>query len=85
MWQAKRFPDEYGKIQRSFLHPLNLVLIAYNIIWWIPLVLAGFQLISYEAGFVSFLAVTVVRLTANFYRNNVLSGSQATNFPLRIP
>ena len=40
---------------------------------------------SYRAGLMGFLAITVFRAAANFYRNNVLSVEDGARFPLRSP
>jgi hypothetical protein len=68
-----------------FTHPLNLILMAYNIVWWIPIILPFTGAVSYRAGFIAFFVVTIVRLVANLIRNNVLKGEQAESFPLRSP
>ena len=70
---------------KRFSHPLNLVMIAYNIVLWIPIILPLTGVIDYRAGFIAFLAVTVVRLVANLVRNNVLRPEKALDFPLRSP
>jgi hypothetical protein len=81
-WQIKnRRLGEPPK--RSFSHPLNLTMIVYNIIWWIPLVLALTRAIGYETAFIAFFAVTAGRLVANLVRNNVLRPEAAIAFPLR--
>ena len=83
-WQAKQStgnadpaPSRNGRS--------SLIMVAYNVIWWVPIVLAFTPVMSYRAGFVAFLAVTTARLVANLYRNNVLSGERARDFPLRSP
>ena len=66
--------------------PLSkLTMVLYNLVWWSPLVLPFTGTISYEEGFVLFMAITYVRLTANLIRNNFLSLERAISFPLRIP
>ena len=72
-------------VKRVFTHPLNLVMIAYNVVWWIPIILPFTGAISYRTGFIAFLVVTVIRLVANLLRNNVLKGEKAESFPLRSP
>jgi hypothetical protein len=69
--------------KRAFSHPLNLTMIAYNIIWWVPLVLALTGAIGYPAAFIAFLAITAGRLVINLARNNVLRPEAAAAFPLR--
>ncbi len=63
----------------------RVIFIAYNLVWWLPILLPIAGFISYEAGFVSFTIVTLIRLIANLYRNNVLSLEKAVSFPFRIP
>jgi len=63
----------------------RLTLIAYNVIWWIPLVLPILGTISYRTGFVTFLAVTVLRALINSYRVNLMPVAAAERLPLRQP
>jgi hypothetical protein len=66
-------------------HPLNLIYLAYNIIYWAPIILAFTGAIDYNAGFIFFLVVIIVRGIANLVRNNVLMPEQGEGFPLRSP
>jgi hypothetical protein len=68
-----------------FTHPLNLVTVVYNVVWWIPIILTFTKVIDYRAGFIAFFVVTLIRLLANLLRNNVLRPEQAEGFPLRSP
>ena len=61
------------------------VLALYNLVWWLPMVLSFTKLISYRAGFIGFLGVTLVRALVNAYRVNVMAPEKAVSFPLRIP
>jgi len=63
----------------------RLIFIAYNVIWWIPIVLPFTKAIDYRTGFIAFLVITIIRAIANLFRNNVLKGEQAEYFPLRAP
>jgi hypothetical protein len=63
----------------------QLILAAYNVVWWIPIVLAFAKIIDYRTGFIAFAAVTAVRAAANLYRNNMLTLEQGQKFPLRAP
>ena len=63
----------------------RLILIAYNLIWWVPLVLGFFKVVDYRTGFVAFLIITIFRAIANVVRNNALTPEQAVAFPLRQP
>jgi hypothetical protein len=56
---------------------------AFNAAWWVPIVLTLFKVMDYRTGFVLFAVVTVVRLGANLYVNNVLTPEQAESFPFR--
>ena len=63
----------------------RLTFIAYNVAWWVPVVLPILGVMSYRAGFVAFLAVTVVRALVNGYRINVMPVAAAERLPLRSP
>jgi hypothetical protein len=63
----------------------RLTLTAYNLVWWIPIVLPITKTIDYSTGFIAFTAITAIRLSANLYRNNVLTLEQAERFPFRTP
>ena len=71
--------------RRVFTHPLNLLMTAYNIIWWVPIILPFTGVMDYRTGFIAFFIVTLVRLVANLIRNNTLKLEQAEVFPLRAP
>ncbi len=63
----------------------RLTLIAYNAIWWIPVVLPILGVISARAGFITFLAITVVRALVNAYRINIMPVAAGERLPLRQP
>lgn len=63
----------------------RLIYIAYNLIWWVPIVLPFTKIIDYRTGFIALFIITVIRAGANLYRNNLLSPEQAESFPLRAP
>jgi hypothetical protein len=63
----------------------RFTLVTYNAIWWIPLALPILGVISYRTGFLTFLAVTVLRALINGYRINVMPVAAAERFPLRQP
>ena len=71
-------PDQPGTINR-------LIFIAYNVIWWVPIVLGFFKVLDYQTAFIAFLIITLFRAGANLFRNNVLAPEQAETFPLRAP
>ena len=85
---AKRFAWLRTKEGRD-LPPLTpgqrLTFIAYNVVWWVPVVLPLFGVISYRAGFVGFLVVTVFRALVNAYRVNVMPLAEGERLPLRSP
>lgn len=60
-------------------------LVAYNLVWWVPLVLPILRVMSYRQGFVAFLAITSLRALINSYRMNVMPVAAAERFPLRQP
>lgn len=64
--------------------PLNGPLyVAYNAVWWVPVVLVAAGVMGYAAGFLGFAGITLARLIANLYRNNFLPPQQAIHFPFR--
>ena len=63
----------------------RLIFIAYNVIWWAPIVLGFAKVIDYRTAFVAFLIITIFRALANVVRNNLLTPEQAETFPLRSP
>jgi hypothetical protein len=72
-----------GAIKQSTANQLTLT--AYNLVWWIPSVLPLTKTIDYSTGFIAFTAITAVRLSANLYRNNILTLEQGQRFPFRAP
>jgi hypothetical protein len=83
-WQAKK-SNGTGPVKQGFTHPMNLIMVAYNVLWWVPIILPFTGAIDFRTGFVALLVVTVIRLVANLVRNNVLDPEQAAAFPLRSP
>jgi hypothetical protein len=73
---ANDVPTEQSSINR-------VIYIAYNAIWWIPVVLVVIKLIDYQTAFIALFVLTVMRAIVNLYRNNVLNPKQAESFPLR--
>ena len=63
----------------------RLILIIYNVLWWVPIVLGLFKVIDYRTAFIAFLDITIFRAMANFVRNNLLTPEQAESLPLRSP
>ena len=83
-WERKNSGKGFP-VKKGFTRPINLIMVAYNVIWWVPIILPFTKVIDYNTGFMAFLAVTVIRLIANLVRNNVLRQEQAEGFPLRSP
>ncbi|MFC1874168.1 hypothetical protein ACFLYX_02585 [Chloroflexota bacterium] len=83
-WQKESSADPVP-IKLRFTHPLNLTFVAYNVIYWIPMILPFTGIIDYRTGFIAFFIIIIIRALANLYRNNVLTLEQAVLFPLRTP
>jgi hypothetical protein len=81
-WQRENSPDP-APLKESFAS--RLVFTAYNVVWWIPVVLPFARVMNYRTGFIAFFIVTAVRAAANLYRNNALTLEQAEIFPFRAP
>ena len=61
-------------------------MILYNVIWWLPIVLAFTKVIEYRTGFYCFFIITVFRaFFQTYFRNNILKGEKAEIFPLKHP
>ena len=63
----------------------RLIFVTYNLIWWVPVLLVVVGIVSFWAGSLGFLVVSVLRAVVNVYRNNVLPVEAAQRFPLRSP
>lgn len=63
----------------------RLIFIAYNVIWWLPILLGFTKVIDYRTAFIAFFVITIIRAIANVIRNNLLTLEQAEIFPLRAP
>ena len=83
-WLRKNSGDPVPAKLR-FTHPLNLIFVAYNVIYWIPIILPFTKAIDYRTGFIALFVVIIIRGVANVVRNNVLTPEQGEKFPLRIP
>lgn len=81
-WLQKNSANQ-GSTEPSFANRLTFV--AYNVVWWIPVVLPFTKVIDYRTGFIAFFVATVIRAGANLYRNNVLTTEQGVSFPFRSP
>ena len=83
-WLRKK-SDNTIPIKQGFAHPMALIRLAYNVIFWVFL-LPFFTTMNYETGFIVFTVVIAVRLCANLYVNVFIH--QPGNFevfPLRMP
>jgi len=63
----------------------RLIFIAYNLAWWIPIVLGFTKVLDYRTAFIAFFIITIIRAIANLIRNNILTLEQAESFPFRAP
>ena len=81
-WLKQQSSDSVS-VEQSTVN--RVIFIAYNAIWWAPIVLRLINVIDYRTGFIAFAAITVLRACANLYRNNVLTPEQAERFPFRAP
>ena len=83
-WQRKKSTEQVLTTKKpSFL--LRFIMIAYNVVWWVPIVLPIVKVIDYRTAFMVFLVITIIRVVVNILRNNVLKPEQAEYFPLRSP
>ena len=75
-----------GLQQPPLMSPTDrVILVAYNLVWWVPVVLTVLGVLSYRAGSLGFLVISVFRAAINLYRNNVLPVETAQRLPLRSP
>ncbi len=81
-WQRKKLAN-YVPIKKNLAN--RLTFIAYNVAYWIPLVLPFTGIIDFRTGFIGFFLIIIIRAAANLYRNNFLKVAQAEAFPLRSP
>lgn len=63
----------------------TVIFVAYNIIYWLPMIFVILGNIDLPTAFVSFSIIIAVRTALNFYRMNVLPMEQGKIFPLRAP
>ena len=77
--------EGYDPVKQGRAHPLNLIRIAYNAVFWIFL-LPFFTTMEYSTGFIAFTVIIFIRLGANLYANHVIEQpKQFESFPLRSP
>jgi hypothetical protein len=83
-WERKNSADP-NPVKLRFSQPLNLIFVAYNVVYWIPIILPFTGIIDYRTGFIAVFAVIIIRSLANLYRNNILTLERAEIYPFRIP
>jgi hypothetical protein len=83
-WLQKNSAD-YISVRQGYAHPLALIRLAYNAVFWVFLLPLG-TTIDYGIGFVAFTVVIVVRFALSLYTNNIanLSPEQFDRYPFRI-
>ena len=79
-WLRKNSAN-YVSVKQSFTNRLTFV--AYNVVWWIPILLPFTKIIDYSTAFIVFAVITFIRAAANLIRNNVLKPERAESFPFR--
>lgn len=81
-WLRKKSANDVA-VKQSFTN--RLIFVAYNVVWFLPIVLSFIGTIDYRTGFIAFAVITVVRASANLYTNNVLklTPEQFKSFPFR--
>ncbi len=77
----------FDSIKQGYAHPLALIRLAYNLVFWIFLIPFLYSTIDYGTGFIAFTVVIFIRLTLNLYTNNFLNltPAQFESYPFRIP
>ena len=82
-WLQKK-SDDFDSIKQGYAHPLALIRMAYNAVFWVFL-LPFVTMIDYSTGFIAFSVVILVRLAVNIYTNNFLNfgPEQYERFPFR--
>ena len=86
-WQRENSAN-YVSSKLEFTDPLNrIVFLAFNAVFWLPILLTFFGTIDYGTGFILFTVIILVRFFANLIINNILelTPEQFENFPFRIP
>jgi hypothetical protein len=73
--------DNYVSVKQGCA--FSLIKIAYNAVFFVPIVLTFMKTIEYGPAFIAFTAVIVVRLSANLFLNNVLDPEQAERYPFQ--
>ena len=75
-----------GSEEPPLMTPADRVtFVVYNVIWWVPVILTVLGFLSFWAGSLGFMVMSVLRAVTNAYRINVLPVDAAHRFPLRSP
>ncbi len=78
--------EKSGKDKKIENGTINLIImIVYNVVWWLPIILSFSKVMEYKTGFISFFVITIIRAIFNLFRNNILKGDTAEKFPFRAP
>jgi nicotinamide riboside transporter PnuC len=80
-WQRKNSADKVSAQQSS---TGRIIYIAYNVVYWLPIVLTVTKVIDYRTGFITFSLILIIRAVANLYRNNT-TAEHGEYFALRSP
>ena len=80
-WQRENSADKAPAKQSS---TGRIIYIAYNVVYWLPIVLTVTGIIDYRTGFITFSLILITRAVANLYRNNT-TAEQGEYFALRSP
>ena len=81
----KENSNDQTPVKQGCTHPLALIRMAYNAVFWIFLI-PFFTAIDYSIGFVAFTVIILVRLGLNLYTNNApLTPDQYARSPFRTP
>ena len=78
-----RKSESYTPAKQSLSN--KIIVVAYNLIWWVPIAFPMVGLTDYRTGSIIFFLITSTRAFINLYRVNILRPEQAMNFPLRSP
>jgi hypothetical protein len=85
-WIREKNSDKSTVVQQKWSHPLSLVRIFYNLVFWVFLI-PFFTVVEDRVGFLAMAVVIGVRLVLNLVTNNLLNltPEQFDGYPFRIP
>ncbi|MFC1947453.1 hypothetical protein ACFLXY_05995 [Chloroflexota bacterium] len=81
--RLRKNTPNHVSMKRGVTHPLSIIRLVYNVVWWIPMLLSFTGVIDYRTGFIAFFTVTVFRLFINIYVNYSLNLEAFEKFPLK--